>query len=447
MRTINEILDDRTVSGLQWQVVGLCGLVAIFEGFDIQSISYAAPAIGREWGIPKEAFGFIFSVGIGGMLLGLLLQALIADKLGRKPLILVSVALFGVVTIAAGLASTMTELVMSRLIAGLGMGAALPNVIALTSEYAPARLRVRLIVLMNIGIPVGGLLGGLISAPLIEMLGWRSIFLVGGFGPLLLLPLLLIALPESLPFLAASRRRGALARFHSLLGRLGIDPAQVATSVAPVRGGLSLVQLFREGRARNTIFICLTFFINLLTFYVLMAWLPMLMTQSGLPLGKAVLVSAGLNLGSIVGGFVLGWFADKSGARLTLFGTYLCTMMLFLLMGGGFSWSFGAIALLAALLGLCLGGAQLVLNAAAAEFYPLEMRASGVGTAAMVGRVGAIAGPIIGGLLLANGVAAETLYLLLAAPAMLAGVSAFAMQKGNVPVPQEDVSVTTGVPA
>ena len=346
-------------------------------------------------------------------------------------MLLATVAIFGCASLATAFTSTASELVFTRLVAGLGMGAALPNAISLTGEFSPARLRTRLIVIMNAGLPVGGFVGGLLSGPMIEHLGWRSIFIVGGVGPLLLLVLIFVGLPESLPFLAQRTGSDARARLSKLLERLRIMPDEVdLDSQAKEReSGFSLALLFREGRARNTGLLWVIFLANMLLFYFLVGWLPTLLTQSGLPLTQAVLVLAGLNLGTVVGGFVLGWFADKIGTQRTLFGTYVCSMVLFAFLGGGSGLAFAVIALLGGLLGLCIGGAQLVLNAAAAELYPTEMRSSGVGAAGMAGRIGAVIGPILGGILMANGVAINMLYLLLVVPAAIAGVSVLAMRQ------------------
>lgn len=432
--TAEQLLDSRPVGGVQIGVIALCALVAVFDGFDIQVISFAAPAIGREWGLPKEAFGFIFSTGVIGMIAGLLVQGMIADKIGRRPMVLMTVALFGAASLASAFASSVGGLVATRLVAGIGMGAALPNVIALTGEYSPARLRARLIVLMNAGLPIGGFIGGLVSAPLIEHFGWRSVFVAGGAAPLVLVPVLFWLLPESLPFLALGRRRGDREQMLRVLHRLGISPDEIVAQPASRSEGpvaAPMVELFRHGRARNSALLCLIFFANMLLFYFLIGWLPTLLTQSGMPIGKAVLVSAGLNLGSVVGGLVLGWSADRIGTRPTLLATFISATILFGLLGANIGWSFAAVALLGALTGLCIGGAQLVLNAVAAQLYPIELRASGVGTAAMAGRVGAVAGPITGGILMAKGLSPETLYLLLAGPAALAACCAFAMRLGK----------------
>lgn len=430
-RPVAAILDERPLTALQFRVVILCALVALFDGFDIQAISFAAPAISREWGIPAENFGLIFSTGIMGMIGGLLLQGPIADKVGRRPLIIVSVATFGAASLLTAFTGNITELVITRVVAGLGMGAALPNVIALTGEFSPARLRARLIVIMNAGLPIGGFLGGLISGPLIQQFGWQSIFLVGGAGPLILLVMLILLLPESPPFLATRNSPAAKRRLSDLLDVLSIKAGEAALEPAKREEGFSLALLFRSGRARNTSLLWVVFFANMLLFYFLVGWLPTLLTEAGLPITRAVLVLAGLNLGTVLGGFVLGYFADKVGTGRTLFVTYACSVVLFAALGLGGSLEFAMLALLGGLLGICIGGAQLLLNAMASELYPTEMRSSGVGAAGMSGRVGAVTGPIVGGLLVAQGVGINTLYLLLVVPAVLAGVSVLGMRSGD----------------
>lgn len=420
--------DGRPISGLQRRVFLFCGLVTMFDGFDVQSISFAAPAISATLDIPKEAFGLLFSTGIVGMLLGLILQGPIADRWGRRPMIILSVAAFGVATLLTAGASSILELAATRLLAGLGLGAALPNAIALTSEYAPARARTRLIVAMNAGLPIGGFLGGLLSAHLIDAFGWRSIFIVGGFGPLLLVPLLWFRLPESLILLAA---RGQLGKTNALLADAGIDEA-IFEPMGPRAARFPIVSLLREGRTRDTLLLWAMFILNMFLFYFLIAWFPTLLSSAGLPVERAILVAAGLNLGSVIGGLLLGWLADRGGTRVALASAFGLASSAFLVLAfAGFS-TFLPHMILAGLLGLSIGGAQLVLNAVAVGIYPPEMRATGIGVAGAMGRGGAIAGPIIGGVLLGNRMTIDMLYGLMAVPALLTLVVALSLSHRTV---------------
>jgi AAHS family 4-hydroxybenzoate transporter-like MFS transporter len=277
-------------------VAGLCALVAMLDGFDTQAIAYVAPRIADRWGLAPAAFGPIFSIGLVGLTVGAFLLSPAADRVGRKAIILLSTALFGVFALMTGTATNLEHLLIYRFLTGIGLGAAMPNLIALTSEYAPARLRATAVTVMFCGFPLGSTIGGLISTPLMQAYDWQAVFVAGGMLPLVLLPVLAYALPESLCFLVA--RNAAPARLAATIGRIapGADVkaaiAQIEAEQATQTQSASPLQLFAHGQWATTSLLWVAFFMNLLVMYFLVNWLPTLLKAAGLPLSQAILSTA-----------------------------------------------------------------------------------------------------------------------------------------------------------
>jgi MFS transporter, AAHS family, 4-hydroxybenzoate transporter len=361
-------------SSIQWRVVVLCALVAACDGFDTQAIAFVAPAISKDWAVPPPQFGAIFSAGLVGLALGAFLFGSLADRVGRKSVILFCVALFGLSSMLTTLSSDMAALAVWRLITGLGLGGVLPNLIATTNEVGSPRHKNMLVMLMFCGFPLGATIGGLVSAPLIEAYGWHSVFIVGGVLPLVLLPLLYLFLPK---------------------------PSRLV-SRSPEAGANNIAQLFRDGRAVPTLLIWTAFFSNLLVMYFLVNWLPSLLSIAGSSLSVATLSTALLNLGGIVGAIVLSRLINGPRGLLVLAGAYGVAAAALLLIAR----ADGNIPILlagAGLAGAVIVGGQIAMNAATASFYPAQIRSTGIGWALGIGRIGSIVGPLLGGLLLGAG--------------------------------------------
>ena len=422
------LIERSSFGPLQVTVVALCALVVLLDGFDTQAIGYVAPRIIEEWGVPPAAFGRIFSAGLVGLMVGAFVFGPVADRFGRKVVVVFAAATFGLFALLTARATSLDELLFYRLLTGIGLGAAMPNLIALTSEYAPARLRATAVMVMFCGFPLGSTIGGLIAGPLMDAYGWQAVFVVGGVAPLLLIPVLLLALPESIRFLAT--RGGAQERIARVLRR--IDPAASAAEfVAEVQAekagaaqGLPMVQLFTHGRALGTVLLWVAFFMNLLVMYFLVNWLPTLIRESGLPMNLAILSSAVLNLGGVVGAVILARLLDRFSPFAVLGAAYaLSAVFIAVLAFSGASAP--AMLIAAALAGFGVVGGQIGCNAVAAALYPTPIRSTGVGWALGFGRIGAIIGPLVGGALLAQAWTPQALILLAAAPALAAGAAVF----------------------
>lgn len=426
----NAVIDRAKFGPLQFGVTALCFIIAMLDGFDTQSIAFVAPKIAEEWGLSPSEFGPIFAIGLLGLTVGAFALSPAADKFGRKTVILVSTLIFGLFALLTAFAGSMTELLIYRFVTGIGLGAAMPNIIALTSEYGPARLRATLVTVMFCGFPLGSTIGGLISTGLIANYGWESVFLVGGVLPLLLLPVLYFLLPESVRFLVA---KGAPeAKIAPIVKKIDAN-ASVAEFIEGLKHeqssaakGFSVFQLFREGRTPVTLLLWVAFFMNLLVMYFLVNWLPTLLKGAGLPLSMAILSTAILNLGGVVGAIALGRMIDRFSPYIVLGTAYAASAAFIALLAFGGT-NLTVLLVGAALSGFGVVGAQIGCNALTAAVYPTNIRATGVGWALGVGRIGAIVGPLVGGVLLGAGWTPQSLILLAVVPAVVASLAVFVL--------------------
>jgi MFS transporter, AAHS family, 4-hydroxybenzoate transporter len=421
--TFDELLDEPGTRRLRLVVVLLCAVVTTLDGFDTQSIALAAPAIAEDWGVGASAFGAVFGVGLFGSLVGALLLGRLGDRFGRRRILLISVAVFTVCSLATPFAGSVAGLVAIRFVTGVGLGGALPCAIALTSEYTPRRSRGAVVGLMFCGFPFGGVLAGVLSAPLIPAFGWAVVFVVGGVLPLLLLPVLWTSLPESAQFLNVSGDRAGLG---AVLRRLGsrVDAAEVEAERAPDRS--PVVRLFTEGRASGTLLIWVTMFMALLLAYLLVNWIPLVTRAAGAGAGGAALAVATLNIGAIVGCLTLGRLADRLRPTVVIGAAFALSAGAIAALGyvGSHAGALLSVTFVAGFLGI---GGQMCLVSVCANFYETSLRATGVGASMGIGRIGGIAGPVLAGLLVGAGAGAPSVFLVAAAAGLCAAAAIVVM--------------------
>ena len=411
--SLEALVDTSPLGRAQIAIVVICALVAVVDGFDTQSIALVAPAIASAWHVEPARFGLVFGAGLFGSLLGALVFGICGDRFGRRPALLASVALFAATTSITPLAASLPELAIIRWVTGFGLGGALPGIISLTSEYAPANLRGTLVPLMFCGFPLGAVVGGIVSAGVIPAFGWASVFYLGAAVPAVLFPVIWVVLPESVRFLAM---RGDRAGIERVLERMQW-PAQwdgVLDWALPQMSS-PVASLFSAGKARGTLLLWTTLFLSLLLTYFLVNWIPIIARQSGVSMTAAVLAVAALNLGAIVGCLVIGRLCDHYGQAALVIGCAFGLGAVAIASIGVFKHS--AVLLLVAtfLAGVFSIGAQMCTVALCASFYETPLRVTGVGWAIGIGRIGSIVGPVLGGVLIAAGMAPAPLFILVGA--------------------------------
>ncbi len=418
---VPQVIDRAPVGRFQIQLLLACAAVLVADGFDTQAISFVVPGLIHDFGATRPEIGPVLSAGLFGLMLGALFISPLADKIGRRRVIIMSTLLFAGFTIATAFAQDVQQMLILRALTGLGLGGAMPNAIALTAEFSPQRKRTVMVMTMFCGFSFGGVLSGVLGAWLIPAFGWRSVFIAGGVFPLLLAPLLLAWLPESVRYLALSghdhRRVGLLLSRISPALRY---PEGTRFGIAEARPtGLPVAQLFAGGRLLGSIVIWVVFFMSLLDLYFLALWIPTVVHAMGASVSVGALAGGLLQVGGITGALSLGWLIERFGATRVLALAYtLATVSIAAL--GSLGFSIPAVLLAVFLSGFGVVGAQIGANAYAAGFYPTAFRASGVGWALGIGRIGSIVGPLIGGVLLSLNAPLSTIFVLGALPAAIA---------------------------
>jgi len=415
---LDGVLDHAKLGSYQGVIILLCAFMVMIDGFATQMIGLVAPAIAADWRLPAAAFGPVFGLGLFGGLLGALFLGSLGDRFGRKPVVLACIVLFSVVSLVTPFTHTIPALIVARVVCGLGLGGALPNLIALTSEYAPKSSRARVAAVMFCGFPLGSVLAGVVTAQMMPDYGWASVFYVSGAFPLALLPVFAVLVPESARFLIAAGRESQAAR---ILARTNRHTRWNGSAGARAGHKASVGELFANGLASGTLLLWLTLFASLLLTVFMVSWLPLVARAGGIGLKSAVLAVSAFNLGGTVGCFAIGAFNKRFGVIAPIAVSYLLGAVGVCLVG--FSGYSGPLFLAASLVaGLFTVGAQMCTVGFLAAFYDTHARATGVGWGLGIGRIGAVVGPTIGGVFIGLGMPMPTLFLIAGAMAAIAAV-------------------------
>ena len=434
-QTINvtELIDRRPVTALQIRVTLLCALAIFLDGIDVIVIGLVAPSLAAALGVSVTSFGPVFGIGQFGLLVGVLTFGPLGDKFGRKRLLIGSMILFATFTLLTIWPTSFTELLAVRFLTGLGLGGAAPNAVALTSEYAPKRLRSAFVSLQWAALPLGGVAVGLLSTFLITQWGWQSLFYIGSIVPLILAVAQIFVLPESVSFMLA---RGLdTTRVSGIVRKLAPDlPANADTRYVVNEEklpGAPMKHLFTEGRAAMTLLLWVPFFTSFMILIFTTSWIPTLLRANGLSLQQAGFAIALHSLGSFIGSGSVGRLMDRFGAYVVLIPIFVLASIATGLMGYALtSLSTAALAVIF-LSGTFAGASQAGVIALAAAVYPVAVRSTGVGWAMALGRFGAVVGPMLGGLLLGWHWSADQILLVIAAPELIGALCVYLV--GKVP--------------
>jgi len=422
---IGQLIDERPLKPLQVLVMVLSFLVVWLDGYHIQSMSLVVPTLAVEWGVQKTDFQLVLSAALIGILLGSAFIANMGDRLGRRKVLIISMIIVGISSVCTGYANGMTGLVIWRFLTGLGLGASIPNATALTSDYVPGKRRAALVTLMFSGVSIGALFSGFVAPHIVEHLGWRGMFTIGGVVPLFMSVLLAAVMPESIRLLLV--RMPDSPRVPKILARLApdVDPGIVYARKQEVQRA-SALELLRKSYVKGTLLLWFVFGVNMFILYLLVNWLPTLLSTQGWSAAQASRGAVMIQAGGVIGGFILSWYVDRGKTVVSTLTSYVLTAIAFglfaVLPSSGASWW-----ILLTVVGGGISGAQFVINALAAGFYPTVIRSTGVGWAFSIGRVGAVLSGFAGGWILKMHVAPFAVLGMLVIPVVMcmAGVFMF----------------------
>jgi AAHS family 4-hydroxybenzoate transporter-like MFS transporter len=427
---IDDLMDAYPLSGLQKYVLVLCALAVLFDGYDLQVLALTVPALTTAWGILPASLSVALSASLLGMGLGAALLGPLGDRYGRRTVLAATLAIVGASSLATALAHNALQLALCRFFTGAALGASLANAYSLTADFMPRRRRASLITLAYCNTATGALAAGLVVPTVIAHYGWPATFVIGGALPVALSVALLTTGPESIKFLLHRRPRSSAIAviLRNIAPGVAADTVYLRPAAQALAG--SVRDLFKPLYRAPTLLLWLGFAMNSFNLYLLVSWLPTLLTGVGWLPAQAIRAMAFNQLGGILGGLSLAGLMDRFGAERTLatgFAVNAVALMLFLVVPSGFL-SWGTLLLL---IGACTGGSQFAIVSLAASLYPSSILATGSGWASAIARIGAVASPLVGGALIAAGVAPTQVIAGLAAPAVICIISMLALSRAR----------------
>lgn len=425
MKTIdaNTVINRDKLSPLQWVVFTLGFLVFFCDGLDTGIIGFIAPALLDDWGISKPQLAPVLSAALVGMSIGAIISGPMADKFGRKGVIVLTTLLFGIFTVLCGFASTTQELMIYRFITGVGLGAAMPNISTIVSEYMPVKRKAFLTGLAGCGFMLGISCGGVLSAYLLESLGWAKVIIIGGAIPLILVAFLLFKLPESTQYLIKrNQQQKAQNILENIQGQRFAEPVKLVLTQAENQSSESPVKLVLGKYLWGSSMLWLCCFMSLLVFYLLTSWMPTILKTAGFTTQQFSLIAAIFPFGGVIGATLMGWYMDKLNPTTVIKYSYLSAFAL-LIIAGLVSSNILLLGITIFLIGALLAGAQSSLLPLSAIFYPTACRAVGVSWMHGIGRIGAILGAFFGSLIFTFNLSLSGIFFILAIPTFISFIA------------------------
>jgi AAHS family 4-hydroxybenzoate transporter-like MFS transporter len=428
---VSRLLDERGLSSFQIKLIAWSFFMVLIDGYDITAIAFAAPSLVKEWALKPGSLGPVFSASLVGILFGSAFFGWVGDRYGRKAALIWSNLVFGVFTLAAAFSTDLTQMFWLRLLAGLGIGGVIPNAVAINAESAPRKMRATLAIIAVGCVPLGGAIPGFVAATLVPTHGWQILFYIGGIVPIIIALVAMVGLPESIKYMALHERlRGKMEAAIKAIRPDYPVPANAKFVIEDEKQypGFSPAYLFRDGLALITPLVWLLFALNLMGYFFLISWTPILMTATKLPPATAALAGALLQVGGTVGALLLCWWLQRHRflALAVMFAVAVPVVA---------SIGFAGLASKAAVLtatffaGFFVLGIQSGINVIGALIYPTSLRANGSGWELGIGRIGSIAGPLVGALLI--GLPVERLYMWSALPFVVGAVVCFIVYRLN----------------
>ena len=428
---ISRLLDERGLSSFQIKLIVWSFFIVLIDGYDIAAIAFAAPHLVKSWGVAPSALGPVFSASLVGILFGSAIFGWVGDRFGRKAALVSSNLLFGVFTWAAAYTTSLDQMFWLRLLAGLGIGGVIPNVVAINAESAPRKLRATLAIIAVGCVPIGGAIPGIVTAVFVPEYGWPILFMIGGIAPIVIAVAAMFGLPESIKFMAI--RESQRGKMEKLIAAIRPDFKVPPNARFVIEGekqfpGFNPAYLFRDGLALITPLLWLVFALNLMGYFFLLSWTPTLLTAAQLPPTTVALAGTMLQVGGTVGALVLCWWLQRE--------RFLAVAIMFVIAvpvvaSIGFAGLTSKTALLTATFfaGFCVLGIQSGLNVVGALIYPTSLRANGSGWALGLGRIGSIVGPLVGALFV--GLPVQNLYMWSALPFVVGAIVCYAIHRLN----------------
>jgi len=430
-----EIIRSTPMSAAQWIAVVLMIALNALDGFDVLSISFAAPGIADEWGLKRDALGWVLSMELIGMAVGSIVLGGAADRFGRRPTILVCLMAMTLGMYMVSGTSSITELSIWRVITGLGIGGMLAAINAVVAEFSSRKWRNLSLSLMVIGYPLGAVGGGLVARQLLEGGDWRSIFVFGAVATAAFIPLVLIFIPESPAFLAEKRPSNALQRINRTLFRFGLPNISALPPVSSAKNMRSVFDIFRPSLIRTTLLVTFAYFTHVSCYYFFMKWIPKIVVDLGFDASSAADILIWAMLGGATGGAVYGvlthWFGIKPVTIAALLGSFVMVSLF-----GRTTPDLQVLALVAGITGFFINGAAVAFYVILARAFPVHVRASGTGFGIGTGRAGAVVGPALAGILFAGGTPLASVMMLMAMGSLLAAVAIYFLKLNSAEEPE-----------
>ncbi len=433
--SVKDVLDSGRFTPYQLWICTLCFLLAFFDGFDLSLLGVSIPKIAESLNTTRAALGMAMSIGNVGALIGALVLGMLADRFGRKRMLLVSAFTFGIFTLAISFITSVEQLIFLRFIAGLGLGGAVPNALAFGSEFAPSNKRATIATTMYAGVAIGATCAGLFSSYLLPRYGWQSVFLVGGIIACLIGFIALISLPEPLEFLIKRGREKDRDRIHTIVSKIApafASAENIEFVSSEVRlPGVPFKHLFKENRAANTILLWMAFILSYYLLWLILSWTPTLLNDSGASTQESSLAFACVNMGAVIATVSIGILMDKFNPFNVLKIGFFLAFASVLIFGYFASNTFMIVAFVSAVMGFFVIGSNSGLMALAAISYPADIRGTGLGWATGIGRSGSLLAPVVGGIMITGNWSVNAICTTNAILALVVILIIFIMQKVN----------------